>query len=143
MAGVLSGFSGSSSWNGGRGATALPVSEVLASTDHPIRFSPEVGTCCRFPSRLPRHEKPCPPMSKIKFSSFDGQDARNYTTSPPTRQAEETSKMVVHTPYMNRTSANRLNSIERKVAISRHNRKAINHSKCDNHAIGRIPVIFL
>ena len=41
-------------WSGGRGATSLPFgSEVLASTDHPIRFSPVVGARCR------------PPMSKI------------------------------------------------------------------------------
>ena len=48
-------------WSGGRGATSLPFgSEVLASTDHPIRFSPVVGARCR------------PPKSKINLLPANG-----------------------------------------------------------------------
>ena len=86
VAGVLSGFSGSSAWSGGREATALPVSEVLASTDHPIRFGPMAGTWCRFPPRWSRHEKPYPPMSKINRLALLQARRNHYTQSSGRKQ---------------------------------------------------------
>ena len=66
------GFPGSSDWSGHASRVTLPLcSEVLASTDHSIRFSPVVGARCR------------PPMSKITLlHPFMGKTVRIIRNPP-------------------------------------------------------------